>query len=110
MKKFYCLTIVSIITLFAFSCGQKKEKANAEDYGTPKEEATTPAAVDVIAQGESLVKASDCKTCHHSINKIIGPAHTDEAKKYDFTESNVKMLAEKIIKVGTGVWGTIPMT
>jgi len=110
MKKFYYLTIISLITLFALSCGQKKENANAEDYGTPKEEATAPATVDVIAQGESLVKASDCKTCHHPVNKIIGPAHTDVAKKYDFTEANVKMLAEKIIKGGTGVWGQIPMT
>ncbi len=109
MKKFHLLTVISIISLTIFSCGTKKEKA-AEDYGTPKEEAATPATVDVIAQGESLVKASDCKTCHHAVNKIIGPAHTDVAKKYDFTEGNVKMLAEKIIKGGTGVWGQIPMT
>jgi len=67
-------------------------------------------ASDAIAQGESLVKANDCKTCHHPINKIIGPAHTDVAKKYEFTEANVKMLAEKIIKGGSGVWGQIPMT
>jgi len=110
MKKIQYLTIASIITLIAFSCGSKKEKAATEDYGTPKEEATTPVTSDAIAQGESLVKASDCKTCHHPINKIIGPAHTDVAKKYEFTEANVKMLAQKIIKGGSGVWGQIPMT
>lgn len=109
MKKFYYLTILSILSLVV-SCGQKKEKVAAEDYGTPKEEATTPVTGDLIAQGESLVKASDCKTCHHPVNKIIGPAHTDVAKKYDFTEANVKMLAAKIIKGGSGVWGQIPMT
>ena len=110
MKKIYSLTIASIVALFIFACGSKKEKAATEDYGTPKEEAVTPVAGDPIAQGESLVKASDCKTCHHPTNKIIGPAHTDVAKKYDFTEANVKLLAEKIIKGGSGVWGQIPMT
>jgi cytochrome c len=110
MKKIQYLTIASIITLIAFSCGSKKEKAATEDYGAPKEEATTPTTSDAIAQGESLVKASDCKTCHHPVNKIIGPAHTDVAKKYEFTEANVKMLAQKIIKGGSGVWGQIPMT
>ena len=110
MKKIYYAAIVSIITVFVFSCGSKKEKAATEDYGTAKEEGTASGTGDAIAQGESLVKANDCKTCHHSVNKIIGPAHMDVAKKYDFTEANVKMLAEKIIKGGSGVWGQIPMT
>ncbi len=99
----------AILVFSLFSCGQK-EKKKAEDYGTPTEESTTPASVDVITQGESLVKASDCKTCHHKTNKIIGPAHMDVAKKYEFTEANVKLLAEKIVKGGQGVWGQIPMT
>src|SRR5271170_3109287 len=110
MKKIYQLAIVSTFTLFIFSCSQKKDKAATEDYGTPKEEGTTPVTSDAIAQGESLVKASDCKTCHHKTNKIIGPAHMDVAKKYEFTDANVKMLAQKIIKGGMGVWGQIPMT
>jgi cytochrome c len=109
MNKIYQLAFVSTLALFAFSCGQKKEKAATEDYGTPKEEGATVTG-DAIAQGESLVKASDCKTCHHPTNKIIGPAHLEVAKKYEFTEANVKMLAQKIIKGGSGVWGQIPMT
>jgi cytochrome c len=56
-----------------------------------------------------IVKASDCKTCHHLTNKIIGPSHTDVAKKYEFTEANVKLLAGKIIQGGSGVWGEVPM-
>ncbi len=103
------LILAALLVLTVFSCGQK-EKKNAEDYGTPTEESTPQASVDVITQGESLVKASDCKTCHHKTNKIIGPPHMDVAKKYEFTEANVKMIAEKIIKGGQGVWGQIPMT
>jgi cytochrome c len=110
MKKIYSLTLAAVVALFILACGSKKEKTNAEDYGTPKEEVATPATSDAIAQGESLVKASDCKTCHHPTNKIIGPPHTEVAKKYEFNEANVKMLAQKIIKGGSGVWGQIPMT
>jgi len=109
-KMKYTLVAVVIMMVIA-SCGSKKESTgNAEDYGTPDESAAPVASVDVIAQGESLVNASDCKTCHHKTNKIIGPAHTDVAKKYDFTQANVTMLATKIINGGTGVWGEIPMT
>ena len=103
------LILASVVMFTAFACGQKEKKAT-EDYGTPTEESATPVAGDVIAQGEALVKASDCKTCHHATNKIIGPSHTDVAKKYEFTEANVKMLAEKIIKGGSGNWGAINMT
>ncbi|MFN8691090.1 MAG: c-type cytochrome, partial [Cyclobacteriaceae bacterium] len=46
----------------------------------------------------------------HTVNKIIGPSHTDVAKKYEFTEANVKYLAEKIINGGSGVWGEVVMT
>ena len=63
-----------------------------------------------IAQGKALTDASDCKTCHHPTNKIIGPSHTDVAKKYEFTKANVGLLAKKIIDGGSGVWGEIPMS
>ncbi len=106
---FYFIAL-AFTSLIIYSCGSKKETTNAEDYGALKEEAAPVVVGDAITQGESLVKASDCKTCHHSVNKIIGPSHTDVAKKYDFTKANVEMLAGKIIKGGTGVWGEIPMT
>jgi len=64
----------------------------------------------IIQEGRILVDANDCKTCHHSTNKIIGPAHLDVAKKYETTDANVKLLADRIIKGGSGVWGEIPMT
>jgi cytochrome c len=32
------------------------------------------------------------------------------AKKYDFTQANVTLLASKIISGGSGVWGEIPMS
>lgn len=107
MRKLVALAIIAVICA---SCGSKSE-SKKEDYGDPQAEtsADTP-KVDLIGQGESLVKASDCKTCHHLTNKLIGPSHTDVAKKYDFTAANVTYLADKIIKGGSGVWGQVPMT
>lgn len=112
MKKIIALTSVVVVVAMVISCGPKKEETKGEDFGTPEAAASsTPKETpeDIIAQGQSLVNASDCKTCHHPTNKIIGPPHLDVAKKYDFTEANVKLLADKIIKGGQGVWGEIPM-
>ena len=109
MNKAKCFLGVMMAAGLLIGCGGKKEGANTEEYVANESKAEAPASVDVIAQGEALVKGSDCKTCHHTVNKIIGPAHTDVAKKYDFTETNVKMLADKIIKGGVGVWGEVPM-
>ncbi|HEY4654243.1 MAG TPA: c-type cytochrome [Cyclobacteriaceae bacterium] len=121
---------VSMSASVLLSCGggSKKDEAKSDDaYGeyeiaepegsedaTGSEDtaATAPEASSgggLVAEGKVLVDGSDCKTCHHPTNKIIGPAHTDVAKKYDFTEANVKLLAGKIIQGGSGVWGEILM-
>ena len=64
----------------------------------------------MIAEGEQLVNDSDCGTCHHKTNNIVGPSHLAVAEKYEFNEANTKILGERIIKGGAGVWGDIPMT
>jgi len=61
-------------------------------------------------KGLALVAGSDCLTCHKINEKNIGPAYKDVAAKYENTEANVKMLAAKVIKGGSGNWGAIPMT
>jgi cytochrome c len=110
MNKILKSAVIILIAAVIYACGSQKESANKEDYGAPDESAAPVESVDVIAQGESLVNASDCKTCHHKTNKIIGPAHTEVAQKYEFTQANVTMLANKIINGGSGVWGEVPMT
>jgi len=117
MKKiFFCIAIIGTISFGLTSCGgSKKEEAKEEkseeaydDY--EKAEPKSESSQDLIAQGQTLVDASDCKTCHHPTNKIIGPAHAEVAKKYEFTKANVSLLAGKIINGGSGVWGDIPMS
>lgn len=110
MKNKISLLLMILMVVTLTYCGSKKTETQTEDYGAPVETTTPVQAVDVIAQGDALVKASDCKTCHHATNKLIGPSHTDVAKKYEFTAANVTYLAKKIVEGGTGVWGEIPMT
>jgi cytochrome c len=113
-KLFVLIAFVGFTSWALSSCGPKKEEKkeeSSEAYGEHEtaepEKATSD---DLIAQGQALVDASDCKTCHHPTNKIVGPAHADVAKKYEFTKANVGMLADKIIAGGSGNWGEIPMT
>jgi cytochrome c len=63
-----------------------------------------------IERGRILIEASDCRTCHHNTTTIVGPAYAEVAKKYEPTEANINLLAGKIVKGGSGVWGDIPMT
>jgi cytochrome c len=114
MKKlFVIIALVGLSSWTLTSCGSKKEEAKKEegdDYNAY--ETAEPAKAsddDLIAQGAQLVDASDCKTCHHPVNKGVGPAHGEVAKKYEFTKANVTLLANKIISGGAGVWGEVPM-
>lgn len=110
MKKLiYLACIVAVVTGVA-ACGSKEKKGKAEEIVANEAVTEKPADVDPIAMGEALVKKNDCKTCHHATNKAIGPPHMDVAKKYEFTKANVEMLAQKIMKGGSGVWGQVQMS
>lgn len=65
---------------------------------TKKEEAAQPKGYQLIAQ-------NDCKTCHNTYLKTIGPAYMEVAKKYKNTPTNASMLVEKVKLGGSGVWG-----
>lgn len=120
MKKLLLLiAMFGLFTCAITSCGGKQEKGeeNKDEYGeyeTAEDGAGAQQAQaspeEMIKAGQSLVDASDCKTCHHPTNKLIGPAHSEVAKKYEFTQANVDYLSDKIINGGSGVWGEIPMT
>ena len=104
-------TLFMIALLVTAACASKTESRNEEEYvaNSAPAQSGSSAASDPIAVGEALIKQNDCNTCHHKTNTLIGPAHLAVAQKYEFTEANVKMLAEKITKGGSGVWGQIPM-
>lgn len=58
---------------------------------------------------EALAKSKNCMACHAVDKKLVGPSYKDIAKKYAGDAKAVDMLATKIIKGGSGVWGAIPM-
>ena len=58
---------------------------------------------------EALAKSKNCMACHEVDKKLVGPSYKDVAAKYAGNAGAVDMLAAKIIKGGSGVWGAIPM-
>lgn len=58
---------------------------------------------------EALAKTKNCMACHAVDKKLVGPAYKDIAKKYAGDAKAADMLAVKIVKGGSGVWGAIPM-
>lgn len=71
------------------------------------------AAVIVVSKpalaDEALAKNKNCMACHAVDKKLVGPAYAEVAKKYAGNAKAVDLLAAKIIKGGSGVWGAIPM-
>ena len=68
----------------------------------------------VLAHGGShahmeLAKEKHCLSCHAIDKKVVGPSYLDVAAKYSKDPLAKDILAAKIIKGGSGVWGVIPM-
>lgn len=59
--------------------------------------------------GADLAKAKTCMACHNVTRKVVGPSFQDVARKYAGNAAAEAMLATKIRKGGSGVWGPVPM-
>ncbi len=95
-----------------FACS---EPAKVENTATKTEEPTkteapaTASANPDYDKGLELVAKSDCLGCHRINQASVGPSYAAIATKYEATESNINMLASKIMQGGQGVWGEVPM-
>lgn len=111
MKKY---SVALAMLVMAAACGggtEKKDEKTAAPAATTAAPAATAASSNPDYQkGLELVAKNDCLTCHKVSEKLTGPAYKDVAAKYESNDANVSMLSAKIIKGGTGTWGTIPMT
>ena len=122
MKKIF---VILGISLALAACGgnkptedNKSDSASASNQSAEAQQPNADTSATKIGtdnnsgtsgnKGETLMANSDCNTCHNAQSKIIGPALVDIAKKYK--EGDIDMLADKIIKGGSGNWGTVPMT
>ncbi|MDZ4794414.1 MAG: cytochrome c class I [Bacteroidota bacterium] len=106
MKKFFVLiTFISLL----MACGSAKDKQEGE--GTETKPADDLSSNPDYKKGLALISDSKnlCLTCHKIDEKLTGPAYREVANKYESTEANIKMLAEKVMKGGSGVWGDIAM-
>ncbi len=106
MKKY---VVFAALCTAMVACNSSDGTKNGDK--TPAENTSaSDAATAANDKALEMIGALDCTTCHKISEKNIGPAYTDVAKKYESTEENVTMLADKIIKGGSGNWGTVPMT
>jgi cytochrome c len=74
--------------------------------------ATIVAATALVASNAAmadmaLAKAKNCMSCHAVDKKVVGPAYQEVAKKYKAADE--AKLVEKVMKGGSGAWGTVPM-
>jgi cytochrome c len=66
--------------------------------------ATSPALADL-----ALATSKNCMSCHAVERKVLGPSFKEVAAKYKDNKCAADMLATKIVKGGSGVWGAVPM-
>jgi len=71
--------------------------------------ALTSAATIGAELPADLAKAKNCLSCHLVASKVIGPAYKDVATKYAGQKDAEDKLVQKVLKGGSGVWGTVPM-
>lgn len=108
------ILFTSAVALALIACGGSGTENKEQVKEEPKQETAPAPAMPSdnpdYEKGLALIAASDCLTCHKVDEKINGPSYRDVANKYENTEANIKMLAGKIIKGGSGVWGEVLMT
>ena len=99
MKKLQFLSL--IISIFLWACVSKKETTTEQTENITTEE--------TLPRGQVLIESSDCQTCHHTKNKLIGPSYEAVALRDANVDTAQTYLARKIIVGGSGVWGDIAM-
>lgn len=61
------------------------------------------------ADGDALLKANGCLSCHAKHEKIVGPAYQSVADKYRGDKDAVANLVHSIQYGSKGKWGRVPM-
>ncbi|HEY4734390.1 MAG TPA: ThuA domain-containing protein [Gemmatimonadaceae bacterium] len=74
-----------------------------------KEGAPAGGVVAAREAGRRLIEGSDCLACHQFNKKMIGPAYSDVAAKYQRDRAALVRLVQKVRQGGSGVWGTVNM-
>lgn len=67
------------------------------------------AAVAQEPDPAKLAQQKACLACHTVDKKVVGPSYKEVATKYAGQKDAEKQLVTKVMKGGSGVWGTMPM-
>ncbi|MCE7040388.1 PQQ-dependent sugar dehydrogenase [Dyadobacter sp. CY312] len=90
--------------------GRVKTAFNYLPFGKDLASVLSSGSEDVrYAQTKKLYLSLDCKACHTMETKSIGPSLKAIATKYAGNKSAGAILADKILKGGSGNWGSYPM-
>lgn len=115
MKLNSLLSLAMVAAAFmAFSCGgaDKKSETTTTTAPAPEKEVSLEEKYkdhpDYV-KGLALINQNDCPSCHMVERKIVGPSYADVAAKYETTDANVELLANRVIEGSVGEWGEIPM-
>lgn len=101
-------------TCLAYACGGSDTASESEtDVPAGQEAPVSPEErykdhPDFV-KGLALIQQSDCPSCHMVERRIVGPSYSEVAEKYESTEENIRLLAERVILGSVGEWGEIPM-
>ena len=107
--------LLASLAIFIFSCGNNNSNTNgstnANGTNANGSNASAPAKTDPeVDKGLALVAKNDCFTCHKIADQSVGPAYQKVAAKYTASPDVIDSLAQKVIRGGSGNWGTVPMT
>lgn len=107
MKKTF---IIFGLALVMAACNSNSNKSASDSTATTPAATSTATSASADTAGLALIKKNDCLTCHKVDQKVIGPAYQDVANKYTSSPAVIDTLANKVIKGGSGNWGTIAMS
>jgi cytochrome c len=115
LKKFL---VLSVMVAACYACNNNETKpaaTTATDTTADKPTNAAAAGADLsknpdYQKGLALIGANDCLTCHKIDDALTGPPYRDVANKYPSNDTTLDSLSNKIIKGGSGNWGSIPMT
>lgn len=62
-----------------------------------------------FAQARKIMEKTDCKACHKTAEKSVGPSFRAVALKYKGQENAVELLSGRVINGSSGVWGQVAM-
>jgi cytochrome c len=106
MKKLIIICTFLITIIACNSNDKHSESPDKEREPTTKDNTSNPD----YQKGLSIIAKSDCLICHKIDSRVNGPSYREVAEKYaGASQEQIADLAQKIIKGGTGVWGSAIM-